>query len=127
MVVEVEDVVVEDVVKYIHEVADELNLPRWWLNEQGTSYLPREDDPHPKALFDHSNLRVLRPSDRHLLAMKVAASRRGTEDARDIRILAGRLNLTTTDEIISIYSEIFPDSPLGDFKREVIKDAMSRQ
>ena len=114
----------KDVMKYVWEVADELKLPRWWLNEQGTVYLPREDDPHPRAVFDHSNLRVLRPSDRHLLAMKVDASRGGTEDSRDIKILARRLGLRTPDEVIAVHDEVFPDTPLSELKREVVKDAI---
>ncbi len=108
----------------VHAVADEMGLPRWWLNEQGTSYLPRHDDPHSVPVFDHPNLRVGRVSDRHLLAMKVAASRRNTSDIADIALLARRLGLKSAPEIIRLYGEVFPDEPLSERKRVIIAEAI---
>lgn len=69
-------------VSEVQAVAEELGLPSWWLNEQGTPYLPRQDEPYPVPVFDHPNLRVMRASDRHLLAMKLAASGGAAQHAR---------------------------------------------
>jgi hypothetical protein len=108
----------------VRAVAQELGLPTWWLNEQGTPYLPRRDDPYPVPVFDHPNLRVMRVSDRHLLAMKAAAGRRNTRDLDDIRALARRLGLRTVAEVVDIYNEVFPDLRLGDAKVAAITEAM---
>ena len=113
-----------DVHADVHAVADEMGLPRWWLNDQVTSYLPRRDDPHPAPVFDHPNLRVMRVSDRHLLAMKAAASRRNTADMGDIKLLADRLGLTTQEQVISLHEEVFPDEPLSEGKRAIIAEAL---
>jgi hypothetical protein len=39
-------------------VADELGLPRWWLNEQASSYAARGGDQNAPHVFDHPGLRV---------------------------------------------------------------------
>jgi hypothetical protein len=62
----------------VHEeglaVAAELGLPRWWLNEQASSYVaPAGIRRH--RVFDHPGLRVFAASPEHLLAMKVFAAR----------------------------------------------------
>jgi hypothetical protein len=58
----------------VHEealaVAAELGLPRWWLNEQASSYIAPGGDPAASRVFDHPGLRVFAASPEHLLAMK---------------------------------------------------------
>lgn len=48
----------------VHEealaVAAELGLPRWWLNEQASSYVAPGGDPAASRVFDHPGLRVRR-------------------------------------------------------------------
>ncbi len=39
------------------EVAQELELPNSWLNQQGMYFLLREDRPDPIPVFEHPNLR----------------------------------------------------------------------
>jgi hypothetical protein len=39
-------------------VADDLGLPRWWLNEQASVYVSGQDDPGKRRVFDHPGLRV---------------------------------------------------------------------
>jgi hypothetical protein len=108
----------------VRAVAEELGLPSWWLNEQGTAYLPRTDDPYPVPVFDHQNLRVMRTSDRHLLAMKAGASRRNTKDVEDLRTLAEHLDLQSADDVVRIHDEVFPDEPLTPDKIAVIREAL---
>lgn len=108
----------------VRAVADEMGLPSWWLNEQGTPYLPRRDDPFPVPVFDHPNLRVMRASDRHLLAMKAAASRRNSRDMQDLAALADRLGLSLPSEVVRVHDEVFPDEPLGESKVTVINEAI---
>jgi hypothetical protein len=46
----------------VHEeavrVAEDLGLPRWWLNEQASVYVSGKDDPGKRRVFDHPGLRV---------------------------------------------------------------------
>jgi hypothetical protein len=58
-------------------VAAELGLPRWWLNEQASSYVAPGGDSAAPRVFDHPGLRVFAASPEHLLAMKALAARRG--------------------------------------------------
>jgi hypothetical protein len=91
-------------------VALELGLPRWWLNEQASSYVAPGADMQAPLVFDHPGLRVHAASAPHLLAMKVLAGRR--RDADDIRSLADHLGLQTAQEIRAICADVFPDEPI---------------
>ena len=115
------------VVREAQAVADEMGLPGWWLNEQGPSYLPRRRDPYPVSVFDHPNLRVFRASDRYLLAMKAAASRRNTRDMDDIAALATRLGLSTTDDVVRVHDQVFGGEPLPKAKVAVVREALQSQ
>lgn len=106
------------------EVARELGLPETWLNEQGVFYLPLHDEPDPSPVFDHPNLRVMRASDRHLLAMKALAARRFA-DLDDLAFLIDRLGLETAAEVEAICLDVFPDEPIGDRQREVLGDVFA--
>ena len=106
------------------EVAKELGLPGTWLNQQGVFYLPRHDEPDPTPVFDHPNLRVMRASDRHLLAMKAAAARRFA-DMDDLAFLIDRLGLDTVEDVEAVCGDVFPEEPLGDRQREVIADVIA--
>ena len=50
----------------VRDVGQEMALPRSWLNEQATAYLPRQKDPHPLVVFDHPSLRVMSVSAEYL-------------------------------------------------------------
>jgi hypothetical protein len=95
----------------VHEealaVAAELGLPRWWLNEQASSYVAPGGDPAASRVFDHPGLRVFAASPEHLLAMKTLAAR--PRDAGDIRQLARLLNLHSASEVLDLVREVFPD------------------
>lgn len=67
-------------------VAQELGLPMWWLNEQASVYISGKDDPGKRRVFDHPGLRVTAASPRHIFAMKALAAR--TRDIDDLRLLA---------------------------------------
>ncbi|MGQ0744103.1 MAG: hypothetical protein ACT4OS_07185 [Acidimicrobiales bacterium] len=106
------------------QVAKELELPSSWLNQQALFYLPERDDPDPVPVFDHPHLRVMRASDRHLLAMKAVAARRFA-DMEDLALLIRRLGLRTVGEVEAVCADVFPAEPLGERQREVISDVIA--
>ncbi|ATO14857.1 hypothetical protein CO540_14345 [Micromonospora sp. WMMA2032] len=101
-------------------VADELGLPHWWLNEQASAYVAPGGDATAPRVFDHPGLRVAAASPEHLLAMKVLAARR--RDAEDIRFLVNHLGLTSTEQVLALCAEIFPEEEVPGRARLVLDD-----
>lgn len=115
----------EKIHKAAVEVAEEMGLPRWWLNDQATAYLPRARDEKARLIFDHPNLRVTVVSPDHLLAMKALAAR-SYADIDDIKLLCEMRVITNVREVEEICARIYPDEPLSDRSRIVIEDIVSR-
>ena len=88
-------------------VAKDLGLPAWWLNEQASVYISGKDDPGKRRVFDHPGLRVTAASPRHIFAMKALAAR--TRDVDDIRLLAEMIGVNSADTALRICAEFFPD------------------
>jgi predicted nucleotidyltransferase len=101
-------------------VATELGLPRWWLNEQASSYVAPGGDPAASRVFDHPGLRVFAASPEHLLAMKAFAAR--PRDAEDIRQLIQVLGLHTVEEVLASVHEIFPEEQPPERLRLLLED-----
>ena len=106
-------------------VADELGLPRWWLNDQASVYVAGGGDAQAPRVFEHPGLRVSAASAEHPLAMKVLAARR--RDVEDIRFLVKRLHLTTVDDVLAVCAEVFPEEPVPPRARLVLEDALSAE
>jgi hypothetical protein len=58
------------VLEEARNVAQDLGLPAWWLNEQASVYISGKDDPGRRRVFDHPGLRVTAASPRHIFAMR---------------------------------------------------------
>jgi predicted nucleotidyltransferase len=101
-------------------VADELGLPRWWLNEQASAYVAPGGDAAAPRVFDHPGLRVSAASPEHLLAMKVLAARR--RDAEDISYLVKHLGLSSVAEVLEVCAAVFPDEPVPDRAQLILED-----
>jgi len=106
-------------------VAAELGLPRWWLNEQATSYIAPGGDLAASRVFDHPGIRVFAASPEHLLAMKALAAR--PRDAEDIRQLAEVLGLHTVEDVFTSVREIFPEEEPPARLRLLLKDIFADQ
>ena len=107
------------VLEAAERVARELGLPRGWLNEQASVYLPAQDDRTAPVVFDDPHLRVTAASARFVLAMKLRAAR--PRDLDDLRRLAERLGLTELVQLEAVHDEVFPDDPLPPRTRERVR------
>jgi hypothetical protein len=76
-------------------VAAELNLPRWWLNEQASSYVAPGGDSAASRVFDHPGLRVFAASPEHLTDLTAAIwhSDRTGQPVKRSRVPHDRLTL----------------------------------
>lgn len=88
-------------------VAAEMDLPRSWLNQQASAYVPRGADWRRSHSFDHPNLHLYAIAPAHLLAMKVQAGR--PTDAEDISTLCGELGITTVAEVERLTRDAYPE------------------
>jgi hypothetical protein len=92
------------------QVAKDLGLPPWWLNEQATAYISGKDDPGKRRVFDHPGLRVMAASPEHIFAMKALAAR--TRDIDDLGLLAGMIGVETADAALQTCADFYPDEPI---------------
>lgn len=105
-------------------VAEEMNLPTSWLNQQASVYVPRGADWRRSHTFDHPNLHVYAIAPEQLLAMKIQAGR--PTDAEDIATLCQLLRITTVAEVERVTREAYPDDEASarglDLARDVLED-----
>ena len=102
------------------QVAQDLGLPPWWLNEQATVYISGKDDPGKRRVFDHPGLRVMAASPEHVFAMKALAAR--TRDIDDLRLLAGMAGVRSSADALRICAEFFPDEPVPQRSTAVLRE-----
>lgn len=95
------------VLEEARNVAKDLGMPPWWLNEQASVYISGKDDPGKRRVFDHPCLRVTAASSRHIFAMKAFAAR--TRDIDDLRLLAYIIGIDSSATALQICAEFFPD------------------
>lgn len=105
------------------EVAEELGLPRRWLNDQASGYVSGRAG-RGTPVFDHPNLRVMTTPLEHLLAMKARAAR-AVRDADDLRLLLVEIGLESVDDVIAVVARYFPDDPLDERSRRLLEDLLT--
>ena len=108
----------------VHEeamrVANDLGLPRWWLNEQASTYISGKEDADKRRVFDHPGLRVMAASPRHIFAMKARAAR--TRDIDDLRLLADIVGVESADAALQICANFYPDEPVSPRSAAVLRE-----
>lgn len=113
------------VLEAAREVAEELGLPRSWLNNQASSYVSGRAG-RGTPVYDHPHLRVMTTPAEHLLAMKVRAAR-AARDTEDIRLLLQTLDLDTVEQVTVLVERYFPDDPLSDRSRLLVEDLLAER
>lgn len=108
------------VLEEARNVAQDLGLPAWWLNEQASVYISGKDDPGRRRVFDHPGLRVTAASPRHIFAMKALAAR--TRDVDDLRLLASIIEVDSAETALRICAEFFPDEPVPPRAAAVLRE-----
>lgn len=91
------------------EIAAELDLPDDWLNDAAKAYVPANAGYDTWQALSH--LTISTADARTLLAMKCAAARTA-EDSADIRFLAGHLGLRSSEAVLQIVLQYFPEDQL---------------
>lgn len=104
------------------EVAEELGLPRSWLNNQASSYVSGRAG-RGTPVYDHPNLRVLTTPVEHLLAMKARAAR-AARDADDLRLLLSTVGVTSVGEVVEIVGRYFPGEPMSERSVQLLEDLL---
>ena len=111
------------VLEEARNVAEDLGLPAWWLNEQASVYISGKDDPDKRRVFDHPGLRVTAASPRHIFAMKALAAR--TRDIDDLRLLADIIGVDSAETALQICAEFFPDEEVPARTAAVLQELFS--
>lgn len=108
------------------EVAKRLGLPDDWINEGVRRMAPPPGNPepnlmpfgeYPRATESAVGLRVLLPSPRYMLAMKILASRladdvdKAKTDLADAVGLMKVAGISTREELVVLMKECYPDIP----------------
>lgn len=85
-------------------MAKELDLPTNWLNNNAASFVPGND--HEAPILDVPGISVSVASSEHLMAMKMASFRPGT-DLTDLDLLFRHLHITTAEQAADLALEIY--------------------
>lgn len=110
-------------------VGEELRLPLNWLNDGVKGFVSTSGELTDDDLPRFSNLRLMRPTARYLLAMKCLAARVGGYDApkdrEDVKVLCHHLKLSSADAILAIVSEFYPDTQIPVKTRFFVEELVS--
>jgi hypothetical protein len=111
------------VLEEARNVARELGLPPWWLNDQASVYISGKEDPGKRRVFDHPGLRVTAASPRHIFAMKALAAR--TRDIDDLRLLADIIDVDSAETALQICAEFFPGEEIPPRSIAILQELFS--
>jgi len=106
-------------------VAVEMGLPRSWLNQQASAFVPRCADWRRSHGFDHPNLHLYVIAPEQLLAMKVRAGR--PTDAEDITTLCRIVGIANVGEVERVVRAAYPDEPVPARGLELAADILRAQ
>ena len=108
------------VLEEARNVAEAMDLPPWWLNDQASAYVSNQYDAGKREVFDHPGIRVMAASPEHVFAMKVFASR--GRDEGDLRALAQIIGISTVEAALELCSRFFPDEEIPARSMAMLED-----
>jgi predicted nucleotidyltransferase component of viral defense system len=94
------------VLRAVEDLADELQLPPTWLNNNGSPFVP----PRSRAHSAPTGVTVTIASVEELIAMKLAASRH--HDLFDLGLLARNAGITDAERLVDIAFEAYGDDSM---------------
>lgn len=117
----------------IAQVAEEMQLPEDWLNDDVRQFLAPEGSMRELPL-DLPGIKVTAPTASYLLAMKALAGRRalpGYEgDEADLRFLINKIGIQSIDEVQAHIDRYYPDDRPNESARalitQIIKEVNSK-
>jgi hypothetical protein len=101
----------QDVRAAARDVAGELGLAEDWLNDAAKGFVPQNAGYERWQEYTHLTISTVDTEHETLLAMKCAAARTDA-DVGDIKTLAGVLGLTSSEQILAVVLQYFPEERL---------------
>ncbi len=96
----------------VAEIAGEVGLSKYWLNEAVTlRHLPEEPDRGERRVYTNTNLTIEGASTRRMIAMKLHAGR--SPDLADLDILLEAAGVTTRREAERLHELTYGSEPMA--------------
>lgn len=109
------------------KIAQRHGLEDDWFNDAAKGFIDTSRMSF-EPVMDLSALRVMRPDDEGMLAMKLASAREDSMDASDAVFLIRRLGITDEDELLDMMERNVPPQRLtpmaGFFAKEMLRRAL---
>ncbi|HEU0202551.1 MAG TPA: hypothetical protein VFR86_19235 [Burkholderiaceae bacterium] len=94
-------------------VAERCGVPADWLNDAVKGFVSQRHETTTEGLPLLEHVRLVRPTDEYLLAMKCLAARAADYatdgDRRDVELLVRRLNLRTAEDVFQVIAAYYHD------------------
>lgn len=106
----------------IKTIAEEHGLEEDWFNDAAKGFIDTSRMRFT-ALRTYSHLKVIRPGDKEMLALKLASAREDSKDADDALLLMSVVNVTSLEEVYEILERYIPPpqlTPMASFFAEEI-------
>ncbi|RZD16572.1 MAG: hypothetical protein EVJ46_06075 [Candidatus Acididesulfobacter guangdongensis] len=111
--------------KISKQVADEMGLEEYWINDAAKSFIPAKKDDNSIPIIDEKNLKVMAASEEYMLAMKLLASR--MEDKPDIEFLLNKLNIKSAEDALYVVRDLYPDKLIQPKTQYVLEEIFSQK
>ena len=110
-------------------VSEEMGLRFDWLNDGVKGFVSTKGQVTTEGMPVLENLRIMRPTNEYLLAMKCLASRVADDttggDANDVKTLVKHIGLTSPDQVCELVAQYYKESLLPPKVRFFIEELFS--
>ncbi|MHB1711512.1 MAG: nucleotidyltransferase [Acidimicrobiales bacterium] len=116
----------EEVLAVAAEVASRRGLKNNWLSDSAKIFVPVAKEPEWRPVYRVGSIEIVAADERTMLAITMRASR-GRRDEDDIEFLLATCCITSELEALSLYNEFFPEDPLPQRSRPMLRRALERR